>query len=192
VTRPVSELGRPAALPIRLFWAKASIALAVLLAPAGVVAQVAVGISMKSDERFRGRSLSDGRPVATLDVSLDSRSGPYLGGSATATLTGKDRAGLLGAQTYVGYATRTPTGVALDMGIAGYHFTNRYSGNRADRYVEVYAGRRSRYDTRIGVTRTIGAFEAQAAWTFAGPDGPYFQGPWHGRSAITLSLRRSF
>jgi len=250
VTRPVSELGRPAALPIRLFWAKASIALAVLLAPAGVVAQVAVGISMKSDERFRGRSLSDGRPVATLDVSLDSRSGPYLGGSATATLTGKDRAGLMGAQTYMGYATRTPTGVALDMGIAGYHFTNRYSGNRADRYVEVYAGlsrgalsgyirfspdylghrtpvvyadisaarqfapnwrlgghvgllvqtsgapnlggRRSRYDTRIGVTRTIGAFEAQAAWTFAGPDGPYFQGPWHGRSAITLSLRRSF
>jgi hypothetical protein len=53
-------------------------------------------------------------------------------------------------------------------------------------------GRRTRYDTRVGVTRTIGPFEAQAAWTLAGPSGRYFQGAWHGRSAITLSLRRSF
>lgn len=250
MTRPVDERGRPAAQPNRLSWTKASIALAVLLAPLEVAAQVAVGISLKSDERFRGRSLSDGRPVATLDLSYDSKDGPYAGGSATAILTGKSRAGLMGARTYAGYAARTPGGIGIDAGVAAYFFTSRYSGNRDDQYVEVYAGlsrgplsgylrfspdylgrgtpvvyadvsaarqiatdwrlsahigllvqtsgapdlggRRSRYDTRIGVTRTIGPFEAQAAWTLAGPGGQYFEAPWHGRSALTLSLRRSF
>lgn len=236
--------------PIERLLVRASIAIAAVLAPFGVAAQVGGSISVKSDERFRGRSLSDGRPVATVDISYDSKDGPYAGGSATAILTGKSRAGLLGARTYAGYAARMSAGVTLDAGVTGYLFTNRYSGNRNDQYVEVYAGlsrgplsgylrfspdylgrrtsvvyadisaarqiapdwrlsghvgllvqtsgapdlggRRSRYDARIGVTRTIGPFEAQAALTFAGPGGRYFQGPWHGRSAVALSLRRSF
>lgn len=250
MTRPAKELRPRAGLPIDCLLATASLAVATVLVAAPAAAQVGVGISLKSDERFRGRSLSDGRPVATLDLSYDSKSGPYAGGSVTAILTGKERAGLLGARAYAGYATRTATGIGLDSGIASYLFTNRYSGNREDQYVEVYAGmskgalsaylrfspdylgrhtpviyadisaarqlapkwrlsghlgvlaqtsgapdlggRRSRYDTRLGISRTLGSFEAQAAWTFAGPGGQYFQGPWHGHSAVTLSLRRSF
>lgn len=224
--------------------------IAAILAPANAAAQVAVSMSLKTDERFRGRSLSDGRPVATLGMSYEGKGGPYIGGSATATLTGKERAGLLGAQAYAGYATRTSSGVGLDAGIVAYLLTSRYSGDREDRYVEVYAGisrgplsgylrfspdylgghtpvvyadinaahqiapkwrlsghlgalvqtsgvpglggRRSRYDTRIGISRSIGSFEVQASWTFAGPGGAYFDGPWHGRSAVILSARRSF
>lgn len=250
MTKPARECRPRAALPIDCLLARASIAIAAVLAVAPAAAQVGVGISLKSDERYRGRSLSDGRPVATLDLSYDSKSGPYAGGSVTAILTGKERAGLLGARTYAGYATRTATGIGLDAGIAAYLFTSRYSGNRDDQYVEVYAGmsrgplsaylrfspdylgrhtpvvyadisaaqqlapkwrltghlgvlvqtsgapdlggRRSRYDTRLGISRTLGSFEVQAAWTFAGPGGQYFQGPWHGRSAVTLSLRHSF
>lgn len=250
MTTPASDCRARAGAPISYLLAGIFFATAALLAPFGAAAQVGGSISVKSDERFRGRSLSDGRPVATVDLSYDSKDGLYAGGSATAILTGKNRAGLMGARTFAGYAARTSGGIGLDAGVAAYLFTNRYSGNRNDQYVEVYAGlsrgplsgylrfspdylgrgtpvvyadisaarqiapdwrlsghigllvqtsgapdlggRRTRYDTRIGVTRTFGPFEAQAAWTLAGPGGRYFQGPWHGRSAVTLSLRRSF
>lgn len=248
--RPASVRRQRAAPPISRLFATVSIAIAAVLGPGNAAAQIAVGMALKSDERFRGRSLSDGRPVVTLDVSFDSKDGAYLGGSATANLTGEERAGLQGVRAYAGYATQTASGIGLDAGIVAYRFTRRYSGDRADRYVEAYAGisrgalsgylrfsphylgqrapviyaeigagrevapkwrlnghlgilvqtsgppglggRRSRYDTRIGISRTINSFEIQAAWTFAGPGGQYFEGPWHGRSAVTLSLRRSF
>jgi len=125
VTRPANECKRRGAPPISYPGARISIAIAAALAPIPAAAQVAASIALKSDERFRGRSLSDGRPVATLDLSYDSKSGPYLGGSATAILTGKERAGLLGARTYAGYATRTPADIGLDAGIVAYLFTSR-------------------------------------------------------------------
>ena len=116
----------------------AVMAAALTMAPAA--AQVAASISVKSDERFRGRSLSDGRPVATIGLSYDIKSGPYLGGSASVILTGDQRAGLMGAQAYAGYAQRTASGIAIDVGIAGYAYASRYSGNRTEQYVEAYAG----------------------------------------------------
>jgi uncharacterized protein (TIGR02001 family) len=224
--------------------------LTVSIATAPAAAQVAASISIKSDDRFRGRSLSDGRPVSTIGLSYDSKSGPYLGGSASAILTGDQRAGLMGAQAYAGYARRTASGVAIDVGIVGYAYTSRYSGNRAEQYVEAYAGlskgpfsgyvryapdylgrgtpviyadfgaatsfapkwklaghvgiltqtsgppglggRRVRYDTLIGVSRSFGRLEVQTRWTFAGPDDAYYDGPWGGRSAFVVSASHSF
>ena len=97
-------------------------------------------IELKSDDRFRGRSLSDGRPVVEADISIDSNLGIYAGGSVTATLTGERMAGLQRADAYLGYATRLDDELTFDVGVAGYAYTRRYSGNRDDRYAEVYAG----------------------------------------------------
>jgi uncharacterized protein (TIGR02001 family) len=111
-----------------------------LLAVSPALAEISAEIELKSDDRFRGRSLSDGRPVIEADVSIDSEMGIYAGGSVTAILTGESRAGLQGVDGYIGYATRIDDALALDIGVAGYAYERRYSGNRAAQYAEVYAG----------------------------------------------------
>lgn len=121
-------------------WAK----LAAVLAASGVAtpatAQVGVGVSLQSDSRFRGRSLSDGKPVVGLDITYDHRSGLYLGGSAAAIVTTGPRAGLMSAQGYAGYSTRNARGRAFDIGIVGYHYTPNFSGNTKSIYAEMFAG----------------------------------------------------
>jgi hypothetical protein len=39
------------------------------------LANLSAEIELKSDDRFHGRSLSDGRPVIEADISIDSDSG---------------------------------------------------------------------------------------------------------------------
>ncbi len=105
-----------------------------------VAAQVGGNLTLQSDDRFRGRSFSDGRPVMVGSLSYDHRSGLYAGGSATAILTGERRAGLSGARAYGGYAVRTASGASFDLGVVGYRYTSRFSGGREVGYVEGYAG----------------------------------------------------
>ena len=103
-------------------------------------AEISSEIELKSDDRFRGRSLSGGEPVIDADVSIDTNSGIYAGASVTVTLSGKSRAGLQGVDAYVGFAKRINKDVTIDVGVAAYAFTQRYSGNFDDRYAELYAG----------------------------------------------------
>ena len=103
-------------------------------------AETSAEVEIKSDDRFRGRSMSGGEPVIDADISVDLASGLYAGASATFILSGQDRAGFQGVDGFVGYATRISDGVTIDVGAAGYVFTERYSGNARNRYAEVYAG----------------------------------------------------
>ena len=105
-----------------------------------VKAEISSEIELKTDDRFRGRSLSDGKPVIDADISIDLASGIYAGGSATFILSGKDRSGLQGVDAYIGYAKRINENVTLDVGVTGYRFTQSYSGNADDQYAEIYAG----------------------------------------------------
>ncbi len=213
-------------------------------------ADTAATIEVKSDIRFRGRSLSGGNPVLQVDASIDSRTGIYGGGQIITTLAGTDRAGVLGGIGYLGYAARLNDRVTVDVGTTSYAYTRRYSGNRDDFYTEFYAGatvnrvsayvhytpnyfnqsvpvvyadlsivqpigsaftlkahaglltqtsgparlggRWTRYDTRLALSRSIRTFEAELAWTFAGPDDAYFDDPWSGRSAVTIALSKHF
>lgn len=111
-----------------------------LFAAAPANAEISSEVEIKSDDRFRGRSLSDGEPVIDADISVDLPSGLYAGGSATVILTGKDRAGFQAADGFFGYATRIDRNMTLDIGVAGYVFSERYSGNANDQYAEIYAG----------------------------------------------------
>jgi uncharacterized protein (TIGR02001 family) len=101
---------------------------------------VGATVSIQSDERFRGRTLSDGRPVATLAASYDDASGVYLGAAGTGVATRGSGAQLLGFQEYIGYAHRLGTGPTLDVGVVNSNYTSYFSGKYSVDYAELYAG----------------------------------------------------
>lgn len=97
-------------------------------------------ISAQSDLRFRGRSLSQGQPVATVGVEVKFDERFYFGGGATGTIGGNDKTGLLLGQAYLGYASRLSPDVSFDIGVVATRYSSLYSGLRADAQVEAYAG----------------------------------------------------
>ena len=110
------------------------------MAATRAAAQVGAVASVFSDDRFRGISLSDGRPVGILDLSYDAPNGLYgaLSGSVVAT----DHEGLkeLGLVLNGGYAKGLSPGLTSDVGIVHSRYSH-YSGVTSGRaYTEVYAG----------------------------------------------------
>lgn len=102
-------------------------------------AQVALNVSLDSDDRLRGRSLSEGNPVATVGVGYDHPSGLYADAAAVAKLAG-ERPGLMRFQADLGYAVRLGSRLSLDVGVLRAQFTSRYAGERAAHYTELFAG----------------------------------------------------
>ena len=103
-------------------------------------AQIGATASVFSDDRFRGYSLSDGRPVAILDFSFDDPSGLYLGASGTGVLRTGGNAGLLGVQVDGGYAKRLRSGTTIDFGITHLQYPHYSNGSSSMSYTELYAG----------------------------------------------------
>jgi len=93
-------------------------------------------VLLESDQRFRGASLSNGKPSARLTLAYDHPGGAYAGASATGVEfdRGPRRAALLG---YLGYSGRATADVAWEAGATLAHFAGDYS--RYD-YGEVFAG----------------------------------------------------
>jgi uncharacterized protein (TIGR02001 family) len=120
---------RRAALALGLFW----------LTTIPARAQVSGSLTLTSDERWRGRSLSAGQPAATASLSYDDRSGFYVDAAATGALI-DEGARLIGGAADAGYAWRLPSNVSLDIGITHRQFTRYFSGGRATGYSEIYAG----------------------------------------------------
>lgn len=121
-------------------WIRRVAAGAALCSTGPAFAEIAGTIEIKSDDRYRGRSLSGGQPAITGDLSIDDAAGVYAGASITATIAGEQRAGLRGGQAYVGYAKRLKSGLTIDAGATAYAYTRRSSLDRAATYGEVYAG----------------------------------------------------
>lgn len=117
-----------------------SLGLAMLWCVTPAAAQLAGSVSIQSDDRFRGRSLSEGRPVATLDLSYDTAAGFYLGGEVTAVATRHEGARVLGFQENAGYAWKTKAGPVIDLGVANASYTEYFSGGYSADYTELYAG----------------------------------------------------
>jgi uncharacterized protein (TIGR02001 family) len=115
--------------------------LASTLAAGPASAQLAATLSAETDDRYRGESVSDGRPAFDLAISLDTPSGFY--GEATTTGSPQPGAGLrlIGLEEGFGYARRLASGVVVDVGFADYQ---RWRYQTDDRYgfldTEVYAG----------------------------------------------------
>lgn len=112
----------------------------VIFASSPAHAEISGQLELKSDDRYRGRSLTRGQPVIDADISVDTTSGIYAGGSATLILDGDNGIGLQGVESYIGYAKKVDNDVTIDLGFANYVFTRRYSGAEKLVYAEIYAG----------------------------------------------------
>lgn len=105
-----------------------------LLVATAAHAQANASITLVSDDRYRGVSLSDGDPALQLGAGFDADSGAYVGAFAsTARLYGDDMVRWL---AYGGWAGRFSDGVSWD---AGAQYTG-FSRAAHDAYPEVYAG----------------------------------------------------
>lgn len=124
---------------MRLWWSHIGLALlpAFLVATAAPVhAQVAFSAGAESDYRFRGLSLSHGRPDVRLSVSYDHKSGAYAGLSLIGADDDDQGPRLLGYVDYAGYVLRPKRGPAWEVGATNMHIHGRYSYD----FSEVYAG----------------------------------------------------
>lgn len=103
-------------------------------------AQTTVTATLASDDRFRGRSVSAGRPVASLDLAYDAADGAYAGLAFAGVATRHSGLQVLGAQEYVGYVRRLASGPSLDLGVTHADYTEYYGGDGSAHYTELYAG----------------------------------------------------
>jgi uncharacterized protein (TIGR02001 family) len=133
---------------------------------APAAAQVGTSVSIFSDDRFRGYSLSGGRPVGILDLSYDAPNGFYAALSGSVVATRHDRLQPLGVELNGGYAKRLSSGLTTDFGIVHSNYS-RYSSRTADKsYTEVYAGLAGKVlSSRISVSPD---YLKQGAWTVYG------------------------
>jgi uncharacterized protein (TIGR02001 family) len=148
-------------------------ALALAVLPVAAHAQVSFSGSVESDYRFRGLSLSNGRPVLALAVAYDHPSGLYGGVSVLGQDTAHDGARLLGVMEYAGYAfRRTASGPSFDIGVDNETYDQYGARESSISYSEVYAG-----VTVGGISSHIyyspDYFRKGAALVYASLDGAY-------------------
>jgi uncharacterized protein (TIGR02001 family) len=93
-----------------------------------------------SDYRLRGYTLSEGRPVATLDLNYDDPSGLYFGVSAIGVLAGGAEPRPLGIQESIGFAKRLKSGLTVDAGVTNANYAHYAMGRHVPGYTEVYVG----------------------------------------------------
>lgn len=90
------------------------VACGLLLVATAAHAQASASVALVSDDRYRGVSLSDGRPVLQLGAGFDADDGDYAGGFVSGDrLDGHDAARW---QVYGGRARRFGNGASWDVG----------------------------------------------------------------------------
>lgn len=119
---------------------RAFFALFPLCAATPVAAQVTGAISIESDFRLRGYSMSGGQPVASARAGFDDESGLYAAGSATLVATRHDGPRFLGVQVGGGFARRVGGLWTVDVGIVHNELRAPYSGGFSYNYTEAYVG----------------------------------------------------
>jgi uncharacterized protein (TIGR02001 family) len=113
-----------------------ALALLTALVATASAAQISGSVSAMSDDRFRGVSLTQGRPAAQVEAAYDDDSGLYAGGLASNAKLDPNGGQQLLAVAYAGYARRLAGGWSADIGAA-------YSTLSTDTdydYVELHAG----------------------------------------------------
>lgn len=102
--------------------------------------QVGLSLAAVSDYRYRGVSLSDARPAASLSLSYDHPSGLYAGTQLIAAQPRGQGAEVVANLTYAGYVARRGRGPAVDLGAIRYDLTSYGSRKRTVDYGELYVG----------------------------------------------------
>jgi uncharacterized protein (TIGR02001 family) len=139
---------------------------AALLFTSPAAAQVGTSISIFSDDRFRGYSLSGGQPVGIVDLSYDAPDGFYAALSGSAVATRHDGLQPLEVELNGGYAKRLSSGLTTDFGIVHSNYSEYSSRKSAKSYTEAYAGLAGKVlSSRISVSPD---YLQRGAWTVYG------------------------
>jgi uncharacterized protein (TIGR02001 family) len=147
---------------------RATLMILLLVAANGAFAQVSGNATLVSDYRYRGVSLSQGKPEAQVDVGYDSSNGWYAGALASGVKLGYTDTEQFVA--YAGYAGKFLSELNWEVGASDVHFAGKSEYN----YVEEFAGLTSdHFNARIYLspsyfdqeTRTIYA-ELNAVYPF--------------------------
>lgn len=140
-SRQQSRRCEPCSLPAVL---KLALAGALLLVHAACSAQWSGSVAWLSDERFRGDSLSNGRPVLEGEINGDLDNGLYAG-SLLSIGPLNERADLKRAQLYAGYARPLVVmPLTWDIGIVSYRFwhaDDTYSYDYSETYAALHGQR---------------------------------------------------
>lgn len=123
----------------RLCFALPLVLAGVILPQDRVRAQVTAELELQSDYRTRGYSLSDERPVATVNLGYDDLSGFYLGGSLSGVWS-QGRPQPFAARGYVGYALRLNRSLSADAGVIQTHYGPSNTFGRSIDHTEFYVG----------------------------------------------------
>ena len=113
--------------------------IALLPAPA-TAGQIGAVVSIFSDDRFRGVSVSDGRPVGTVDLSYDAPNGFYGNLSGTLVATRDEGIKALSVVFNSGYATQLRSGLTADFGVSHTRYSHYSSLSSGRAFTEAYAG----------------------------------------------------
>lgn len=103
-------------------------------------AQLSGSLTVASDFRLRGISLTERRPALTLSAAYDDKSGFYAGGSLIAHDPAATSARLLGHTEYLGYAVRADNGLSWDVGVANVDLTLYRDRTYPLHYQQIYVG----------------------------------------------------
>jgi uncharacterized protein (TIGR02001 family) len=118
--------------------------LAFLLVPLSLaspaMAQVSGGLTLATDYRIRGVSLTDGRGVAVASLAYDHDSGAYAGGSVVGHDPASRSARILGYQAYAGVARRIPGGPTWDVGVSRVDMEPYFDRQYALEYTQAHFG----------------------------------------------------
>jgi hypothetical protein len=131
---------RPDWAAARRFGAWTLIVLGTVVISAPANAQVGAVVSVYSDDRFRGVSVSAGRPVAILDLSYDASNGLYA--SLSGSVVAARGSGLepLSVVLNGGYAKRLGSGLTADVGAVHTRYSHYSRVGSGREYNEIYAG----------------------------------------------------
>ncbi len=116
------------------------LAIAAVAVPGSAHAQLAGSVSVESDYRVRGRSVSDQRPVASARLGFEDSSGVYADGSASVVASDTDGLRYLGYQIDAGYAANLGPLWTIDVGVARDDFKAPYPEGFGYSRNEAYVG----------------------------------------------------
>jgi len=102
-------------------------------------AEIGAAVSVFSDSRFRGISVSGGDPVATLDLSFDDPSGAYFAATGTAGLISRE-VKPVSVELNAGFAREVRPDLTFDVGLAHSSYERYPVTGQGSSYTEVYAG----------------------------------------------------
>ncbi len=103
-------------------------------------AQFSGSLVIRSDDRFRGHSLSQGRPTMALDLGYDHPSGLYVDLVVRGVLARHEGPELLAVVENVGFTSQIRPNLSIDLGVTNSDYRKYYNGLRTAHYQEYYVG----------------------------------------------------